>query len=211
MAQKTHPGATDAHHSPEQDLPSIVRYWILRLLVELKGDQHFVGRLGLRHEDVARQIGLGALIDEAGNGDDPNPAEVRKALRQLYRNARQQPGSVPPRRPSRSSAFTQADHAFDFGIGERYRDLHARARSERSAWLKVQGISHKVAAQAALTDYNPYAQAARIGRVAPPMPEGYAEALADWRQQPQKADQKPVPKPQANGPTLPGGLQGFSF
>ncbi len=27
MAQKTHPGATDAHPSPEQDLPNIVRYW----------------------------------------------------------------------------------------------------------------------------------------------------------------------------------------
>lgn len=97
--------------------------------------------------------------------------------------------------------------AFDLGIYERYRDLHARARSERSAWLKAQGISHKVAAQAVLTDYNPYAQAARIGRVAPPMPDGYAEALAAW----QKPPQKPAPKPQANGPTLPGGLQGFSF
>lgn len=132
-------------------------------------------------------------------------------LHALYQHNLNVSASVPPRRPSRSSAFTQADHAFDLGIDERYRDLHARALSERSAWLKAQGISHKVAAQAVLTDYNPYAQAARIGRVAPPMPDGYAEAFAAWRQPPQKTDQKPVPKPQANGPTLPGGLQGFSF
>ena len=128
-------------------------------------------------------------------------------LHALYQHNLNVSASVPPRRPRRSSAFTQADHAFDLGIYERYRDLHARARSERSAWLKAQGISHKVAAQAVLTDYNPYAQAARIGRVAPPMPEGYAEAVAAWKNPPPKADLKS----DAKWPTLPGGLPGFSF
>ncbi|WP_291931136.1 hypothetical protein [Limnohabitans sp.] len=134
---------------------------------------------------------------------DLSPQELH-ALHQHNLNVS---ASVPPSRPSRSSAFTQADHAFDLGVYERYRDLHARAKSERSAWLKAQGISHKVAAQAVLADYNPYAQAAHIGRVAPPVPEGYAEAVAAWKNPPPKAGQKS----HAKLFTLPGGLKGFSF
>ncbi len=62
MAQKTQPTPHETHAPSEQELPPIVRYWILRLLVELKGEQHFLGRHGVRHDDVARQIGLGELF-----------------------------------------------------------------------------------------------------------------------------------------------------
>ena len=81
MAQKNHPGLPESLNTPEQDLPPIVHYWILRLLVELKGEQYFIGRHGLRHDDVARQIGLGEFVDEDGSSDSPKPAQVRKALR----------------------------------------------------------------------------------------------------------------------------------
>ena len=96
MAQKTHPIPHETHATSEQELPPIVRYWILRLLVELKGEQHFLGRHGVRHDDVARQIGLGEFVDADGSGDDPHPAQIRKALRQHYKQAQQNPGTVPP-------------------------------------------------------------------------------------------------------------------
>ena len=87
--------------------------------------------------------------------------------------------TVPPKRPSRSPGDgSYSDYAFDCGIFEKYRDLHWRAKSERSDWLKAQRITHKVAAQAALARYMPYARAAALGLVAPAMPEGYAQAHA---------------------------------
>lgn len=128
-------------------------------------------------------------------------------LQVLYRHNQNVSATVPPHKPRRSTDTTYADHAFDAGIYERYRDLHARAKRERSEWLKTHRISHKVAAQAALTHYNPYTHAARIGCVAPPIPPGYADALAAWH--------KPAPKDQqkarVNVFTLPGGITGFSF
>lgn len=118
--------------------------------------------------------------------------------------------TVPPRRPRRSASSDAAEFMHDDGLYEHYCNLHARARHERAEWLKAQGISLKVAAHAVLTDYKPYEQAQRIGRVAPPLPAGYAQAYADAF--------KPVPaKPSAQSlakmlpPTTPGGLQGFSF
>lgn len=129
-------------------------------------------------------------------------------LQELYQHNLNVSATVPPRRPARApSDGSYSDYAFDLGIYDRYRDLHARAKSERSAWLKDRRISHKVAEQAALTGYNPYVLADRLGCVAPPMPEGYAEALAAWRKSRAKAVQQPLPTQL----TLPGRAKGFSF
>lgn len=95
MAQKTNPALLNMGSSTEQELPQIVRYWIFRLLVDLKGEQHFLGRHGFRHDDVARQIGLGEFVDDDGISDVDMP-KMRKAVRQLYREAQSQPGEVPP-------------------------------------------------------------------------------------------------------------------
>ena len=64
-----------------------------------------------------------------------------------------------------------------------------------------------MAEQAALTGYNPYVLADRLGCMAPPMPEGYAEALAAWRKSRAKAVQQPLPTQL----TLPGGSERFFF
>lgn len=102
-------------------------------------------------------------------------------LQELYQHNLNVNATVPPRRPARTpNDGYYSEYAFDLGIYDRYRDLHARAMSERSAWLRDRRISHKVAEQTALTRYNPYVLADRLGCVAPPMPEGYAEALAVW-------------------------------
>ena len=114
--------------------------------------------------------------------------------------------TVPPKRPSYSSSGSE--FSFDYGIYERYRDLHARAQDERSAWLREKRITLKVAAQAVLTGYKPYANAARIDCVAPPMPQGYAEAFAALKEQAEASRRKPQAKPVEG---LPGGLKGFSF
>ena len=92
MAQRTR---TVEDHTPDPSLPKIVRYWALRLLVVLKGEQQFVSRHGFRDDDVARQIGLGEFVSDDIGADDPDPARVRKMLRQLYAQAEQDKGEVP--------------------------------------------------------------------------------------------------------------------
>ena len=65
--------------------------------------------------------------------------------------------TVPPTRPRLSAdAGSYSEYELDWGIYERFRDLHARAKAERSDWLRTQRITHKVAAQAALCGYQPY-------------------------------------------------------
>ena len=118
--------------------------------------------------------------------------------------------SVPPRRPRRSASSDAAEYMHDYGVYEHYCNLHARARHERAEWLKAQGISLKVAAHAVLTDYKPYEQARRIGRVAPPLPAGYAQAYAvAFKPAPAKPAAKSLVKKLP--PCQPGGLEGFSF
>jgi len=97
MAQRVSPAAHEVTHadSTEHDLPKIVRYWILRLLVELKGEQHFVSRHGFRDDDIAAQIGLSEFVGEDAT-DDLNPSQVRKVLRKFYQQAQSDPGMVPP-------------------------------------------------------------------------------------------------------------------
>ena len=81
-------------NTTEQDLPNIVRYWILRLLVELKVDQHFVKRHGFRDDDIASQIGLGEFVNDDFD-TDIEPTKMRKILRKMYRDAQRNPGTVP--------------------------------------------------------------------------------------------------------------------
>lgn len=114
--------------------------------------------------------------------------------------------TVPPKMPRYSSSGSE--FSFDYGIYERYRELHARAKAGRSAWLREKRITLKVAAQAVQTGYHPYANAARIDCVAPLMPQGYAEAFAALKEQVEAARPKPQAKPVEG---LPGGLRGFSF
>ena len=126
-------------------------------------------------------------------------------LHDLRRLNLQVSATVPPQRPRPSRSASE--FAFDYSIYERYRDLHLRAKVERSEWLRARRITLKVAAHAVLTDYNPYANAARIGRVAPSMPEGYAQALAGLTESVEVRDRKA----QVQTFDLPGGLKGFLF
>jgi hypothetical protein len=121
--------------------------------------------------------------------------------------------TVPPKRPRPSAdAGSYSEYELDYSIYERFRDLHARAKAERSDWLRTQRITHKVAAQAALCGYQPYKRADRLGLEAPPMPEGYAETFQALLQELLQARQAArPPKPPARPPTLPGGVQMFSF
>jgi hypothetical protein len=92
------------------------------------------------------------------------------------------------------------------GIYERYRDNHARAKYERSDWLREHRITLAVAAQAAQARYHPFANAARLELVAPEMPPDFD---AEWKT---LFTPKPRPKPSGEGTfTLPNGLKGFSF
>jgi hypothetical protein len=109
--------------------------------------------------------------------------------------------TVPPKCPSRSTDC-YSDFAFDYNIFERYRDLHGRAKRERSEWLKAQRITHKVAAQTALARYKPYARAQALGLVAPPMPECYAQAHAALftpKPRPAVYAQAPADSPKSSG------------
>jgi hypothetical protein len=121
--------------------------------------------------------------------------------------------TMPPKRPRLSAdAGSYSEYELDYGIYERFRDLNARAKAERSEWLRTQRITHKVAAQAALCGYQPYKRAARLGLEAPPMPEGYAETFQALLQQLLQARQAARrPKPPARPPAQPGALQMFSF
>jgi len=102
--------------------------------------------------------------------------------------------SAPPRRPGLSSG---REFEFDYGIYEKYRESHDRAKAERSYWLRTHRLNLRIAAQAESADYNPYVNAGFLGLVAPPMPEGYAEALEAWR--------KPKAKPESKAADIPSG------
>lgn len=110
---------------------------------------------------------------------DLTPQEL-KQLHQLNLNVS---ATVPPRRPRMAGSYANYhDRHFDEGIHARYQEMHARAKLLRSEWLRLYQISHKVVMQAIQTRYNPYAHAARLGLSAPPVPEGYADALRQWRE-----------------------------
>lgn len=118
--------------------------------------------------------------------------------------------TVPPRRPRYNSASGDySEYAFDLGIYERYRDSHDKAKAERSLWLREHRITLDVVRQAVQTNYKPYEHAQRIGLQAPPMPEGYAQAMAALQA---AAAPKPVPPTEKKTRLLLGGkFEGFSF
>jgi hypothetical protein len=115
--------------------------------------------------------------------------------------------TVPPRRPSRVGG--QSEYAYDLGIYDRYRELHERAKYERSIWLREQRITRAVVAQAVLAQYNPYANASRLGVDAPPpTPAGYEQ---EWQM---LFTPKPKLSPKPSSVVIEhflGGVKGFSI
>lgn len=104
-------------------------------------------------------------------------------LQELYRLNLNIGTTVPSRRPRRAPSFGNFhDRHFDEGIYERQQEMYARAKSQRADWLRLHRITRKVMLEAIETNYNPYANASKLGRVAPPEPEGYAEAQRAWRE-----------------------------
>lgn len=105
---------------------------------------------------------------------DLTPQELFE-LRKLNLNVN---ATTPPKRPRPTGTYDSCqDFSFDYGIYERYRDLHERAKAERSEWLKSHRITLSVMAQVKQTRYNPYKNAAALGFETPPLPEGYEEAF----------------------------------
>lgn len=71
--------------APSQVLPSIIRLWLLRLLVPLGGQRVFITPNGFHNDILADVLGLGAWL-EASNGDfDANA--VKSELRLLHQEA----------------------------------------------------------------------------------------------------------------------------
>ncbi len=110
-------------------------------------------------------------------------------LKEMYRLNLNVSATVPPRRPSRSNSEDYNEYAFDEGIYQRYREMHDRAKAERSLWLRTHRITRAVMNDAYRTDYDPYTNAPRLGLTAPPVPEGYTDSMRAWREPP------PPPKP----------------
>ena len=105
---------------------------------------------------------------------DLTPQELFE-LRKLNLNVN---ATTPPKRPRPTGTYdSYQDFSFDYGIYERYRDLHERAKAERSQWLQSHRITRSVMAQVIQTRYNPYKNATALGFDTPPLPEGYEEAF----------------------------------
>lgn len=65
----------------------------------------------------------------------------------LHDLSRSVSATVPPKPPRLSAdAGIYSKYELDYGIYERFRDLNARAKAERSDRLRTQSITHKVAA-----------------------------------------------------------------
>lgn len=81
--------------APHNDMPAIVRHWMFRLIIDHGMEHALVRSSGFRSDELARAIGLGRFVDD----DSPYPVNlpaVRKALRQLQREANAQPHELPP-------------------------------------------------------------------------------------------------------------------
>lgn len=94
MAQRTAENKLEVHTTTSQDLPKIVRYWVLYLLVEFDVQYNIIGRQGFRSETLPRQLGLTTLIDEEDDMDFDSGL-ARKAIRSVYREAQKDKGEVP--------------------------------------------------------------------------------------------------------------------
>lgn len=70
--------------SAEADVPAIVRLWMLRCLVPLRGYQRLVQKERLDDDDVARAVGLGDWVDKQDEEFDQRAVTAR--LRVLHRD-----------------------------------------------------------------------------------------------------------------------------
>lgn len=113
--------------------------------------------------------------------------------------------TVPPGKPRRVGSYSE--YAYDMGIYDRYRELHERAKYERSMWLRAHRITRAVVVDAIRTSYKPFENASRLSDEAPPpMPEGYEQA---W--QTLFAPKPKAPAVDVGVSMLPGGIRGFSI
>ena len=96
MAQRVTPAIPSAAQaqSAVNGLPAIVQHWMLRILIDLKGEQYLIGRHGFKDEDVATQLGFRELLTEA-QFDDPDIGAVRKHLRSMAKALKQEAIAVP--------------------------------------------------------------------------------------------------------------------
>lgn len=69
-----------------QNLPAIVRLWILRLLVPMGGHKQFIASHGFNSETLAEAIGLDERIDDGGH-EEFDMKGARTALVRLHRTA----------------------------------------------------------------------------------------------------------------------------
>lgn len=93
------PTRTSIHPTPHTadkpgDDSGIVRLWVLRILVSLKGDQKFITRLGFDEKDLACWLGLlSASHDDNDEDEDededhtPKPSQSRHAVTRMWVHA----------------------------------------------------------------------------------------------------------------------------
>ncbi len=88
MATKTRQ-TMPAHTSTAEhnDDFSIVRLWVLRILVKLKGDHTFVTRYGFDEKELARWLGLIDPLAEDEEDEAPKPVQTRLTLARMLARA----------------------------------------------------------------------------------------------------------------------------
>ena len=97
MATKTRlSAAAPSRNKLQEDADnSIIRLWVLRILVLLKGDRFFITRYGFEDTDLARWLGLIAPLPDDDEGEEEHPTQVKirvtlaRLLAQAERRAHQ--------------------------------------------------------------------------------------------------------------------------
>jgi transitional endoplasmic reticulum ATPase len=78
MATKTRLSTPAPSRNTPQDADnSIIRLWVLRILVLLKGDRFFITRYGFEDTDLARWLGLIAPMADDDEGEEEHPTQVK--------------------------------------------------------------------------------------------------------------------------------------
>jgi SpoVK/Ycf46/Vps4 family AAA+-type ATPase len=78
MATKTRLSTPAPSRNTPQDADnSIIRLWVLRILVLLKGDRFFITRYGFEDTDLARWLGLIAPLADDDEGEEEHPTQVK--------------------------------------------------------------------------------------------------------------------------------------
>lgn len=97
MATKTRlSAAAPSRNTLQEDADSsIIRLWVLRILVLLKGDRFFITRYGFEDTDLARWLGLMTPVTDEDEGEEAHPTQVKirvtlaRLLAQAERRAHQ--------------------------------------------------------------------------------------------------------------------------